>query len=80
MQITLNIDDNQFGKASQLTGIMEYSALIHEGLKSLIMSQSGKKPSSPCPIGLAKNRFQVPSEFFEQLPEEMLNAFEGKDS
>jgi len=80
MQLTLNIDEKLFGRASQLTGIKEYSALIHEGLKSLIMSQSGKKPSSPRPIGLAKNRFRVPPEFFDELPEEMLNAFEGKAS
>lgn len=30
------------------------------------------------PIGLAKGLFEVPAEFFEPLPEEMLDAFEGK--
>ncbi|QTA81027.1 Toxin-antitoxin system type II, antitoxin component, VapB-like [Desulfonema limicola] len=80
MQITLNIDEKLFGTASRLTGIKEYSALIHEGLKSLILSQTNQKLSLPRPIGLAKNRFQVPPEFFDELPEELLNAFEGKDS
>lgn len=80
MQITMNIDENLFGKASQLTGIIEYSALIHEGLKSLITSESSRKPSCPRPIGLAKGRFRVPPDFFEELPEELLNAFEGKES
>jgi hypothetical protein len=80
MQITLNIDEKLFGEASRLTGIQEYTALIHEGLKSLIVSQSGKNPPFRRPIGLAKNRFQLSPEFFEELPEELLNAFEGKNS
>ena len=30
------------------------------------------------PIGLEKGKFQVPPEFFELLPDEILDAFEGK--
>lgn len=30
------------------------------------------------PIGLAKDKFQVPPQFFEELPTELLDAFEGK--
>jgi antitoxin (DNA-binding transcriptional repressor) of toxin-antitoxin stability system len=30
------------------------------------------------PIGLAKGSFQVPSSFFDPLPEEMLRSWEGK--
>lgn len=56
MQITLNIEDSLFTKASQ-----------------------NRKPQYPRPIGLAKDRFQVPPAFFDELPEELLNAFEGKD-
>jgi len=33
----------------------------------------------PRPIGLAKDQFKVPAEFFEPLPEEDLDAFEGKE-
>ena len=33
---------------------------------------------NPRPIGLAKDIFQVPESFFEELPDELLNAFEGK--
>jgi hypothetical protein len=29
------------------------------------------------PIGLAKDKFQVPPQFFEALPEDLLDAFEG---
>ncbi len=30
------------------------------------------------PIGLAKGRFEVPPEFFDPLPDDLLDAFEGK--
>ncbi len=33
---------------------------------------------APRPIGLAKDIFQVPESFFDDLPDELLNAFEGK--
>lgn len=29
------------------------------------------------PIGLAKGEFSVPASFFESLPDDVLNAFEG---
>lgn len=32
------------------------------------------------PIGLAKGEFEVTSDFFEPLPEEMLAAFNGEDT
>jgi prevent-host-death family protein len=34
-------------------------------------------PTRPRPIGLAKQTFSVPTSFFEPLPDEMLDAFEG---
>ncbi len=33
----------------------------------------------PRPIGLAKGRFELSPHFFDELPDELLNAFEGKD-
>ena len=30
------------------------------------------------PIGLAQNKFQVSAHFFDELPEEILEGFEGK--
>jgi len=32
------------------------------------------------PVGLAKDRFEVTPAFFEPLPEELLDAFEGRQS
>ncbi|MGH8501648.1 MAG: type II toxin-antitoxin system Phd/YefM family antitoxin [Gammaproteobacteria bacterium] len=34
--------------------------------------------SDPRPIGLAKDTFAVPASFFEPLPEEEIEAFEGR--
>ena len=33
---------------------------------------------TPRPIGLAKNIFHVPESFFDELPDDLLDAFEGK--
>ncbi len=30
------------------------------------------------PIGLAKGRFEIPPDFFDPLPDALLDAFEGK--
>ena len=30
------------------------------------------------PVGLAKGQFEVPAAFFEPLPEDLIEAFEGK--
>jgi antitoxin (DNA-binding transcriptional repressor) of toxin-antitoxin stability system len=37
-------------------------------------------PSRPRPVGLAKGSFTVPTSFFDTLPEEVLQAFEGKSA
>lgn len=39
------------------------------------LRKEGKKKR---PIGLAKGEFEVPPEFFDPLPDDMLAAFEGK--
>lgn len=40
MKITLTIDDNLLMRASQLTGILEQTALVKAGLKALIALES----------------------------------------
>jgi prevent-host-death family protein len=34
--------------------------------------------AKPRPIGLAKGEFEVPKEFYDPLPQELLDYFEGK--
>ncbi|HEB81089.1 MAG TPA: type II toxin-antitoxin system prevent-host-death family antitoxin [Chromatiales bacterium] len=37
-----------------------------------------RKPSTPRPVGLAKEHVRVPPEFHEPLPDEVLAGFEGR--
>jgi prevent-host-death family protein len=37
-------------------------------------------PARPRPIGLAKGTFTVPRSFFEALPDELVDAFEGRQA
>ncbi|MGO9375044.1 MAG: type II toxin-antitoxin system Phd/YefM family antitoxin [Syntrophobacteraceae bacterium] len=38
------------------------------------------KTGSKRPVGLAKGQFEVPESFFEPLPDDLLDAFGGKES
>jgi len=41
------------------------------------LTQDKQTPIKQCPIGLAKGQVQIPAGFFEPLPDEILDAFEG---
>ena len=43
MRTTINIDDDLLAKATRLTGPMDRSALVREGLKALIERESAKR-------------------------------------
>ncbi len=43
MRTTLNIDDDLYAKAVELTGICEKTALMREGLKALIERESARR-------------------------------------
>lgn len=43
MRTTINIDDAILGKASELTGIKEKTALVRIGLEALIARESAKR-------------------------------------
>ncbi len=43
MRTTINLDDELIRKAQELTGIKERTALIHEGLRSLIVREAGRR-------------------------------------
>lgn len=42
------------------------------------LTKNNKISKSQRPIGLAKDIFQVPESFFDELPDELLDAFEAK--
>jgi len=70
MQVTINIPDNLPQAAIQQQ--------LHEFEEKLRQQAKQKVSVTQRPIGLAKNDFQVPASFFEALPDDMLDAFEGK--
>ncbi|MCF6252644.1 MAG: type II toxin-antitoxin system VapB family antitoxin [Methylococcaceae bacterium] len=43
MRTTINIDDDLFTKAVELTGVHEKAALLREGLKALIERESAQR-------------------------------------
>ena len=43
MRTTLNIDDDLLEQASQLSGLREKTAVVHEGLRALIERESARR-------------------------------------
>jgi len=43
MRTTINIDDALLAKAAKLTGPLDRTAVIHEGLKALIERESARR-------------------------------------
>ena len=43
MRTTINIDDELLAKAAKLTGPLDRSAMVREGLKALIERESAKR-------------------------------------
>lgn len=43
MRTTINIDDDLLAKAAKLTGPLDRSAMVREGLKALIQRESAKR-------------------------------------
>ncbi len=57
MRTTLNIDDQLLSRAKELTGIAEKTALVREGLKSLIAREAGRRLAA---LGGSQPDFEVP--------------------
>lgn len=78
--VTLNVHEAK-------THLSRYLSRLIDGEKIILCKRNvpiaeivplKRARTEPRPIGLAKGRFAVPPEFFEPLPDEMLDAFEGK--
>jgi hypothetical protein len=82
--LTITVSEVLLEKAIQKTSVQGLSVeeLICDYLEDYVSQQT--KPSlsslSARPIGLAKGKLSIPDSFFEPLPEELLDAFEGKSS
>jgi len=58
--------------------LSEIYDFIHYFRLGLTHEKNFPPPINKRHIGLAKDTFSVPASFFDPLPNEMLNAFEGK--
>jgi antitoxin (DNA-binding transcriptional repressor) of toxin-antitoxin stability system len=71
------------------THLSKYLAKLKTGERILLCKRNQpvaqitplpEAPTCPRPIGLAKRTFTVPRSFFETLPDELLDAFEGRQA
>ncbi len=59
--------------------LVEIYDLIHCWRLGLTKEKHSRKlPIKQRPVGLSKGKFQVPASFFEPLPDNILDSFEGK--
>ena len=58
--------------------LAEVFDFVHYFRLGLAHEQHMNTPKRQRPIGLAKGKFEVPASFFDVLPDEILDAFEGK--
>jgi predicted metal-dependent hydrolase len=72
MQITINVPDNL-----PLATVEKFVQRIERRLIKKAAIVEFKKSR---PIGLAKGEFKVPVNFFEPLPDYLIQAFEGFES
>jgi hypothetical protein len=56
--------------------LAEIYDLIHS-FRLGLMQERQTESISQLPIGLAKGQFEIPASFFEPLPDDILDAFEG---
>lgn len=69
------------------THLSRYLAMVEEGEVIILCRRNVpiaeirgiRRRKEPRPFGLAKGEFEVTEAFFEPLPDEILDAFEGKD-
>jgi hypothetical protein len=69
MQVKINVPDNL-----PLATVEKFVQRIE---KRLIRKAAIVEFKKPRPIGLAKGEFEVPKSFFEPLPDNLIEEFEG---
>lgn len=58
--------------------LAEVYDLLHYFRLGLAVEQQASARPRQRPIGLAKGAFEIPASFFEPLPDDLLDAFEGR--
>lgn len=74
------LEEQLIEEIKQIPGdkLAEVYDLVHYFRLGLAQEKQQRPLLSQRPIGLAKEVFQMPSSFFDPLPEALLDAFEGK--
>ncbi|EIJ43245.1 hypothetical protein BegalDRAFT_2394 [Beggiatoa alba B18LD] len=76
IQLTLHVDKNGILKLQHQ--LPEYMAEQDVEVVITVHAKPIEHAPKARPLGLLKGQFQVPATFFEPLPSEILDAFEGK--
>ena len=66
VRTTINIDDDLLAKTAKLTGPLDRTAMVHEGLRALIQRESAKRlarhgGSQPGLLAAPRRRDEIPS-------------------
>ncbi len=78
MHITLEIPDVLFNQVNTLQNPQQFlQKLLINSLESTL-EQPTEVLKEKRPIGLLKGKWELPESFFEPLPVEILDLFEGK--
>jgi hypothetical protein len=72
-----SIDDHAFWEAELRKLTDEYKAVPTSATASAAAIGASAQREGPRPIGLAKGTFEVPREFFDPLPDDLVEAFQG---
>jgi len=78
--IRLNIHEAKTHLSSYLKALSEGEVIVLCKRNVPIAEIRGLpgRPAEPRPVGLARKDFEVPATFFEPLPDELVEAFEGR--
>lgn len=78
MRIEVSEAPARLDKLLELVEAGQTVLFCRDGRPVATMSEPSSPGKSARPIGLAKGAVQVPPEFFDALPDDLLDLFEGK--
>lgn len=78
MRIEVRQVQERFDELLRLVEAGQRVVICRDGRPVAEMTRASPAPQVPRPIGLAAGRVRVPPEFFEPLPDDLLDLFESK--
>lgn len=79
---TYQVDEDELAASDRLLARCPAAQIwiVRVGLRAARIRPLSKQRKTPHQLGTVKGKITVSPEFFEPLPEEILRAFEGRDS